>query len=295
MKAHIHQLRSELMTSKKCTRSISEYVLRIRTISNSLLAIGDLTDMYEVEALLYVQEVKLDKYKQELSTSSASSNINHGSFVHTHARNGYSRVQSDLGDEFRPLTKLLNEQGIIYRLTRPHTSHEKAKVERKHKHIVELGLALLAHATMPIIYWDHSFTTAVYLIDRLPTSALPRFSSPFEVVHNKQPDYSSLRMFGCAYYPCMGTYNKHNLEFKSYKCVYFGVSPTHKGFKCLNSEGRVFISKDVVFHEVEFPFKHGFTTTGIPDPSSLGHKKSMELYLPIPIESKNDGSTRHSQ
>lgn len=51
---------------------------------------GDLTDMYEVEALLYVQEVQLDKYKQELSMSSASSNINHGSFVHTHARNGYS-------------------------------------------------------------------------------------------------------------------------------------------------------------------------------------------------------------
>lgn len=87
MKTCAHQLRSELKTSKKGTRSISEYVLRIRTIENSVLAIGfpifkrdqvdvilqrileeynpfimmvyskdDLTDMYEVETLLYVQE-----------------------------------------------------------------------------------------------------------------------------------------------------------------------------------------------------------------------------------------------
>lgn len=52
---------------------------------------GDLTDMYEVEALLYVQEAVLDKYKKKLTTSSASANIAHGSFVQTHARNGYSR------------------------------------------------------------------------------------------------------------------------------------------------------------------------------------------------------------
>ncbi|KAI5393135.1 hypothetical protein KIW84_060321 [Lathyrus oleraceus] len=52
---------------------------------------GDLTDMYEVEALLYVQEAVLDKYKQKLATSSASANVAHGSFVQTHARNGYSR------------------------------------------------------------------------------------------------------------------------------------------------------------------------------------------------------------
>lgn len=63
----------------------------------------------------------------------------------------------------------------------------------------------------------------------------------------------------------------------------------------MNSEGRVFILKDVVFHEVEFPFKLGFTTTNITYPSSLGHKQSMELYLPVPIGSKNDGSIRYSQ
>lgn len=37
-----------------------------------------------------------------------------------------------------------------------------------------------------------------------------------------------------------------------------GVSPTHKGHKCMNMVGRIFISKDVVFNEEEFPFKTDF-------------------------------------
>lgn len=59
-------------------------------------------------------------------------------------------VGSDFVGEFRTFTKLLNEQGITHRLNCPHTSHQNGKVERKHRHIVELGLTLLAYAVMPI-------------------------------------------------------------------------------------------------------------------------------------------------
>lgn len=41
MKAKVSQLKSELKAIKKGTRSISEYVLRIKEIANSLLSIGD--------------------------------------------------------------------------------------------------------------------------------------------------------------------------------------------------------------------------------------------------------------
>lgn len=68
---------------------------------------------------------------------------------------------------------------------------------------MEIELPLLSHATIHITYLDHNFTTAVYLINRLPTNALPGFSSPLEVVHNMQLDYYLLRVFGCACYPYM--------------------------------------------------------------------------------------------
>lgn len=53
MKACAHQLRSELKTNKKDSRSISEYVLRIRTIVDSLMAVGDpILNRDQIDAIL---------------------------------------------------------------------------------------------------------------------------------------------------------------------------------------------------------------------------------------------------
>lgn len=39
------------------------------------------------------------------------------------------------------------------------------------------------------------------------------------------------------------------------------MTPSHKGHKCLNSDGRVYISKDVLFNEYRFPYPHLFQYT----------------------------------
>ena len=62
-------------------------------------------------------------------------------------------VQSDWGGEFRPFTKFLNDLGILHRLICPHTHHQNGVVERKHRHILELGLTLLSQANMPLHHW----------------------------------------------------------------------------------------------------------------------------------------------
>jgi len=80
--------------------------------------------------------------------------------------------QTDGGGEFCPLTEFLNTLGITHRLTCPHTHHQNGSVERKHRHIVETGLTLLANAKLPLCYWDHAFLTATYLVNRLPSSTL---------------------------------------------------------------------------------------------------------------------------
>jgi histone deacetylase 1/2 len=163
-------------------------------------------------------------------------------------------LQSDWGGEFRPFTNLLNELGIQHRLTCPHTSHQNGTVERKHRQIVEMGLTLLSQASLPLKFWDHSFTQAVFLINKLPTSALPQYKTPHHALFNTQPDYSQLKIFGCLCFPHLRPYNKHKLQFRSSPCVYLGVSPQHKGHKCLDEHGKIFISKDVVFNESNFPY-----------------------------------------
>ncbi|KAL5570298.1 hypothetical protein UlMin_026873 [Ulmus minor] len=62
-------------------------------------------------------------------------------------------LQSDNGGEFRSFLPFLNQSGIIHRFSCPYTSSQNGRVERKHRHVVETGLALLAHASLPLIYW----------------------------------------------------------------------------------------------------------------------------------------------
>ena len=166
-------------------------------------------------------------------------------------------VQSDWGGEFRPLTKLFQDKGILHRITCPHTHHQNGSVERKHRHIVEIGLSLLAHAKLPMSYWDHAFLTATYLINRTPTPVLDNHS-PYFKLYNQVFDCKDLKVFGCACYPFLRPYTNVKLAFRSKECVFLGYSSSHKGYKCLDSTDIIYISKDVVFNEFRFPFSELF-------------------------------------
>lgn len=126
-------------------------------------------------------------------------------------------------------------------------------IERKHRHIVDVGLTLLAQSKSPLHFWWNAFHTAVFLINRLPTPVLNNVS-PFFKLFQQHPDYSILRVFGCACYPYLRPYNRHKLEFRSSRCIFIGYSPHHKGYQCLHSSGRVYVSNHVIFDEKSFPY-----------------------------------------
>ena len=84
----------------------------------------------------------------------------------------------DNGTEHLALKDILALDGITWLTTLPHTPQHNGCSERRHRHIVETGLSLLHHASMPILYWSLSFSTVVYLINRMPTPILKNIS-PF--------------------------------------------------------------------------------------------------------------------
>lgn len=112
-----------------------------------------------------------------------------------------------------------------------------------------MRLTLVFHDSMPITFWDHNFTT----ID-----SVSKFISSYVSLYNKQLEYMSLKVFGCLCFHLLMLYNQHRVQFRIIQCLYLGVSPTHKGHKCLNVEGRIFISNDVKFNETEFPLSKLF-------------------------------------
>jgi hypothetical protein len=61
-------------------------------------------------------------------------------------------IQMDWGGgvEYQKLNPFFQHMGIHHHVSCPHTHQQNGSAEHKHHHVVEVGLSLLAHATMPL-------------------------------------------------------------------------------------------------------------------------------------------------
>jgi histone deacetylase 1/2 len=96
----------------------------------------------------------------------------------------------------------------------PHAHQQNGSAERNHYHIVEVGLALLANASVPLKFWDEAFLRAAFLTNLLP-SKVGNGDSPVKRLLHTKPSYESLRVFDCAYWPNLHPYNKRKLSYRS--------------------------------------------------------------------------------
>ncbi|GKA77787.1 retrovirus-related pol polyprotein from transposon TNT 1-94 [Tanacetum coccineum] len=164
--------------------------------------------------------------------------------------------QSDGGTEFvnHTVRKIFEDNGTLHRLSCPYTPQQNGRAERKHRHLVETGLAMLFHAHVPASYWVDAFSSATYIINRLPTKLLGNHS-PFELLYSRLPNYTNFRAFGCLVYPYLRDYSAHKLAPRSIPCVFIGYNPQYKGYKCLDPDSsRIYITRHARFDEVTFPF-----------------------------------------
>jgi histone deacetylase 1/2 len=88
--------------------------------------------------------------------------------------------QTNWGGEYEKLHSFFQKIGITHHVSCPHAHQQNGSAERKHHHIVEVGLALLANASMPLKFWDEAFLTATFLINLLSYK-----SSQFFYTHQK--------------------------------------------------------------------------------------------------------------
>ena len=160
-----------------------------------------------------------------------------------------------------------------------YTSQQNGQVERKNRHVVEMGLSLLAHLGMPLSYWPYAFQTATYLINRLPTPML-HHQSPYFALYHKLPSYTHLKVFGSSCFPYLHPYNTHKLQYRSLECAFLGYSSHHKGYLCLDiHSSKVYISHHVIFNEDSFPFKNLSSSPS----QTISSSSSSSVHLSIPL------------
>jgi histone deacetylase 1/2 len=120
-------------------------------------------DAYNRFTWLYLLKHKFDVYDVFLQFQKHVERLVNRKIIH---------VQTDWGGEYEKLHPLFHNLGVSHRVSCPHTHQQNGTIERKQHHIVETGLTLLAHASVPLCYWNDTFATACFLINRLPSRTI---------------------------------------------------------------------------------------------------------------------------
>ena len=190
-------------------------------------------------------------------------------------------IQSDWGGEYRRLYTYFHQNGINHRLACPYTHQQNGFIERKHRHIVEVGLSLLAHSHLLMIYWKDVFQTATYIVNRLLTPVLHR-KSPFKILYSRIPDYHFMRVFGYACWPNFRPYNRNKLKFRSKTCIFIGYSLCHQRYECLDPfTGKIYVSRNVIFDETLFPFSQNIVSVSDKNYPSTSVSLPHQIIVPL--------------
>lgn len=124
-------------------------------------------------------------------------------------------------------------------------------VERKHRHIVDMARSFRFQACLPLRFWGECVTTTVYLINRLPFSVL-QGETHYDLLYQVSPILDHIRVFGCLVFAT----EVRGVDKFAY-AVLLGYSTLQKGYKLYDLTTKTsFVSRDVVFKEEVFPFKH---------------------------------------
>ena len=115
--------------------------------------------------------------------------------------------------------------------------------------IMERARSMRLHAGLPLTFWAEAVSTAVYLINRSPSTALDG-NLPEEAWTGKKVNYSFLKVFGCEAFMHIDKSLRSKLESKSRKCFFIGYGEGDFGYRLWDPEdSKIFRSRDVIFNE----------------------------------------------
>lgn len=130
-------------------------------------------------------------------------------------------IQTNNGGEFLVLKTILSDHGIAHRRSCPYIHQQMGSMERRHWHIVDIGLSLLDHTKLPLEFWYHAFTTVTFLYNRVKSMSLFG-ESLYQHLFGQPPNLIPLRTFGCRVYPNMRLYRRHKFSLRSDSHMFLG-------------------------------------------------------------------------
>lgn len=132
--------------------------------------------------------------------------INFYNLIETQFGVKIKRIHSDNGTQFTNMSiqTFFKQKGIVHETSCVAIPQQNARVERKHRHILNIARALRFQANFPIHFWGECILAETHIITRTHTVANQGITL-YEVLFGKSPTYGHLKIFDCLCYVSTST------------------------------------------------------------------------------------------
>ena len=103
-------------------------------------------------------------------------------------------LRSDRGGEYLSTEFLdyLKDNEILSQWTPPATPQLNGVAERRNRTLLDMVRSMMSFTSLPLSFWGYALETAAYLLNRVPSKAVPK--TPYEMWYGKTPSYKYLRV-----------------------------------------------------------------------------------------------------
>ncbi|GKB93883.1 retrovirus-related pol polyprotein from transposon TNT 1-94 [Tanacetum coccineum] len=140
-------------------------------------------------------------------------------------------IRTGNGTEFvnQVMSKYYEGVGIFHQNSIPRTPQQNGVVERRNRTLVEEARTMQIFSKAPMFLWAAVVATACYTQNRSLIHTRHN-KIPYELVHDKKPDLTFLRVFCALCYPTNDSENLGKLQAKADIGIFVGYAPNRKGF-----------------------------------------------------------------
>ncbi|GJT27462.1 retrovirus-related pol polyprotein from transposon TNT 1-94 [Tanacetum coccineum] len=161
-------------------------------------------------------------------------------------------IRTDNGTEFvnQVMSKYYEGVGIFHQKSVLRTPQQNGIVERQNRTLMEVARTMLIFSKAPMFLWAEAVSTACYTQNRSLIHTRHN-KTPYELVHDKKPDLTFLRVFGALCYPTNDSEDLGKFKANADIGIFIRYDPSKKGYRIYNNRTRRFMETNhVTFDEM---------------------------------------------
>uniref|UniRef100_A0AAV1UP75 Integrase catalytic domain-containing protein n=1 Tax=Peronospora matthiolae TaxID=2874970 RepID=A0AAV1UP75_9STRA len=108
-------------------------------------------------------------------------------------------LRTDGGGEYANVDLFCKSTGAARQISEARNQASNGKAERMHRTVLNMARSMIFASRLPVSFWGDVVKYAAYVLNRSPTSANAKRTSPMEILTKHAPDLREIVAFGSIY------------------------------------------------------------------------------------------------